>query len=224
MEQPCYKCGQLLEEGRVFCPHCAAPQIRVVIAEPVAAAATGGDAAVTTQASTALPASETVPVLAVPVGWSKAFKPCALAAVVASLLMSLGLTPAVAMFSVGFLAVVFYRQGRPGMVIKPSTGARLGAFGGLLWFGITAVLGALAATVPEMRTKMREQITENIQKSAASHPADPRIQAVVDQMKTPEGFAVMLILFGILLLVVCIVLGILGGALGGAIFGRREQG
>ena len=34
MEQPCYKCGQTVEEGIPFCPHCSAPQIRVVVAEP----------------------------------------------------------------------------------------------------------------------------------------------------------------------------------------------
>ena len=41
MEQPCYKCRQLVEEGRPFCPHCGAPQIRVLVAEPVAAVGTG---------------------------------------------------------------------------------------------------------------------------------------------------------------------------------------
>src|SRR5206468_6389886 len=107
MEQPCYKCGQTVEEGTPFCPHCSAPQIRVIIAEPPPLPLAFA-AATTTHEATVLPASQTVPVLALPMQWSQAFRPCALAAVVASLLMSLGLNPFVAMFSVGFLAVVFY--------------------------------------------------------------------------------------------------------------------
>src|SRR6202790_1255390 len=90
------------------------------------------DSAAEDQASTALPASQTLAVLAIPVQWSEAFKPCALAALVASLLMALGLDPFVTMLSVGFLAVVFYRQRRLGSTIKPATGWRVGAASGFL--------------------------------------------------------------------------------------------
>jgi hypothetical protein len=91
MEQPCYKCGQMVEEGRMFCPNCRAPQIRVLVAEPVAAASL----AQLTEPSNEdiLPASQTVPVLALPVQWSHALKPCFLAALAASVLMLLGLHP-----------------------------------------------------------------------------------------------------------------------------------
>ena len=113
MEQPCYKCGQVVEEGVPFCPHCSAPQIRVVLAEPAPSpifAAVGPS-----QDTAAFPSAQIVPVLALPMQWAEAFRPCALAALVASLLMSMGLNPFVAMFSVGFLAVVFYRQRRRGI-------------------------------------------------------------------------------------------------------------
>jgi len=118
MEQPCYKCGQTVEEGIPFCPHCSAPQIRVVIAEPAPQPLAFSPASTTSRDSVVLPASQTVPVLALPMQWSQAFKPCALAALVASILMSLGLHPLVAMISVGFLAVVLYRQRQPGIMIK----------------------------------------------------------------------------------------------------------
>src|ERR1700745_381022 len=106
MDQPCYKCGQAVEQGIPFCPHCSAPQIRVVVAEPVAVPCGLANAS-TSEAAAVLPASQTIPVLALPMHWSQALKPCALAALIASVLMSLGLNPFVAMFSVGFLAVVF---------------------------------------------------------------------------------------------------------------------
>ena len=74
MEQSCYKCGSVVEEGVPFCPQCSAPQIRVVIAEPVPAPLAFA-AATSLQDSEVLPASQTVPVLALPMQWSEAFRP-----------------------------------------------------------------------------------------------------------------------------------------------------
>lgn len=223
MEQPCYKCGQTVEEGIPFCPHCSAPQIRVVIAEPAPSLVPAAEIAVGAQASAVLPASQTIPVLALPMQWSQALKPCALAALVASLLMALGLNPLVTLLSVGFLAVVFYRQSRPGAVVKAASGARLGALSGILCFAMTTILVALAATVPDFRTKMRDQILENAQKWAASRPADPQIQAALEQLKTPEGLVMALIVGSIFLFVFSIAVASLGGALGGSILGRRDR-
>lgn len=221
MEQPCYKCGQVLDEGRPFCPHCGAPQIRVLVAEPAVAGAFAEAASAPLPAS--LPASETVPVLAVSRPWSQALKPCALAAIVTTLLMFLGLHPLMAMFSAGFLAVVFYRQARSGVAISPTSGGKLGALSGFFCFALMALLVASAAMVPELRAKFRDEVLANAQKWATAHGGDAQVQAALDQMKTPEGFVMMLIFGGILLLVSSVVLGALGGALGGSIFGRRDR-
>ncbi len=222
MEQPCYKCGQVLDEGRPFCPHCGAPQIRVAVAEPLTAGGFG-QLAESSAPAPALPATEIVPVLAVSGPWSQALKPCALAAIVTTLLMFLGLHPLMAMFSAGFLAVVFYRQARSGSVISAGSGGKLGALSGFFCFALMALLVAFAAMVPDLRTKFRDEILENAQKWATAHGGDAQVQAALEQMKTPEGFMMMLILGGILLLVSSVVLGALGGALGGSIFGRRNR-
>lgn len=222
MEQPCYKCGQVLDEGRPFCPHCGAPQIRVLVVEPAAAGAFG-EIASTSPPPVALPASETVPVLAVSGPWSQALKPSALAAIVTTVLMFLGLHPLVAMFSAGFLAVVFYRQAGSGVAISAGSGGKLGALGGFFCFAFLALLVAFAAMVPELRAKFRDEVLANAQKWSAAHGGDAQVQAALDQMKTPEGFVMMLIFGGILLLACSIVLGALGGALGGGIFGRRDR-
>jgi hypothetical protein len=220
MENPCYKCGQTVEEGTPFCPHCSAPQIRVIVAEPAPplafAAAPSTDAA-------ALPASQTLPVLALPMQWSQALRPCALAALVAAMMIVLGLHPIVATLSVGFLAVFFYRQRRPGIVVKPATGARLGALGGILCVAILSLFAALAATSSDARIKFREQLVENAQKWVASRPPDPQIQAALDQLKTPQGLVMALIVACIVCFVLSILLSSLGGALGAAILGRRDK-
>jgi len=221
MEQLCYKCGQLVEEGRVFCPHCMAPQIRVVVAEPVAAtiAATPVPAA---PDQVGLPASETLPVLALPMGWSQALRPSALAALVVLVLMLLGLSPVVAMPIVGFLAVIFSRQGQPGFVIRTGAAMRLGAFSGLFCFGLTTLLTSIAATVPELRTKLHDEILRNAERWAAARPNDLQIQAAIEQLKTPEGFMAALIVGGVMLFVLSILLGALGGLVGASVSRRRR--
>jgi hypothetical protein len=221
MEQPCYKCGQAVEEGRPFCPHCAAPQIRVLLPDPEPAAGSFAEAISTSNQHIDLPASQTLPVLALPMQWSQALKPCALAAVVASVLMSLGLNPFVAMFSVGFLAVVFYRQGRREVNIKARTGAALGSLGGLLWFAISAILETSLILLTNKGGELRAELLSRVQQ-AASQTTDPQVLAVFDRFKTPEGLQ-MLMLIGILFaLFASIALGGLGGTVAGTLFKRRR--
>jgi hypothetical protein len=221
MEQSCYKCGQTVEEGIPFCPHCSAPQIRVVIAEPAppplafATATASQDAAV-------LPASETVPVLALPMQWSQAVKPCALAALVALLLMYLGLHPFVAMFSVGFLAVVFYRQRRPESMIKATTGARLGALSGVLWFAMTSIMEALIVIFLHKGAEFHNALTEKLQQ-LSSQTSDPQLLAMFARFKTPGGFEFLMLMSLVFAFLASIVLGGLGGALGSAVLGRRQR-
>ena len=220
MEQPCYKCGQVVEEGVPFCPHCSAPQIRVVIAEPVPSpifAAVGPS-----QSTAALPSAQIVPVLALPMQWSEAFRPCALAALVASLLMSMGLNPFVAMFSVGFLAVVFYRQRRRGIPIKATAGAALGALGGLLWFAMSSVLEALIVIFLHKGPDLRNELIIKIQQ-AASQTSDPQVQGVFERLKTQGGLEFLMLAGLLFAFLASIILGGLGGALGATILGRREK-
>jgi hypothetical protein len=221
MEKSCYKCGQVMEEGRPFCPHCAAPQIRVLIADPVTAAPMA-EAALIPQASTGLPASQTVPMLAVPMQWSQAFKPCSLAAGIASLLMLLGLNPFVGMFSVGFLAVIFYRQGSPLASIRPGTGARLGALSGLLCFAMASIVEAALVLLLHKGAEIRTALLTAVNQAAA-RTSDPQALAVFNHFKSPEGLEFLMI-FGLLFgLVAAIVLAAISGALGGAVLGKPRS-
>jgi hypothetical protein len=218
MEQPCYKCGRAVEEGIAFCPHCSAPQIRVMVAEPLPVPAVPAEPSL----ASALPASETVPVLALPMSWSEALKPCALAALVACLLMALGLNLLVAMISVGFLAVVFYRPQRRDSAIKAGTGARLGALSGLLWFAISSIYEALVVIVFHKGDELRKQLLAAIEQ-AAGRTSDPQTLAVFDRLKTPEGLEFMMIFFIIFGFFMAIMLASLGGALGASLFGRQKK-
>lgn len=222
MEQSCYKCGHVIDEGRPFCPHCSAPLIRVVVSEAIPAAVPVGDIVAVPRISAELPASETVPVLAVPMQWSQAVRPCALAALVASLLMSLGLNPFVAMLVVGFLAVLFYRQGHPGAGLSSATGTRLGALSGLLWFAMSSILEALVVLVLHKGPEIRQGLITVIDQ-AASRTNDPQALAMFERFKTPEGIELLMLAGLIAAFVAAIVLGAIGGALGGSVLGSRKK-
>ena len=222
MEQPCHKCGQTVEEGIAFCPHCAAPQIRVVIAEPTPPPLTFS-AAETSQDAVALPASQTVPVLALPMQWSQAFKPCALAALVAAVLMVLQLmVPLIAVVGAGFLAVAFYRRSSPGAMVGAGAGARIGALCGFLCSVMTAALGALRVAVFHEAEEIRKFLLEMIRQTAVRFP-DPQHQAELEALRSPTGLVAFMIFLLISAFVVFLISGTLGGALGGAILGRRHR-
>ena len=217
MEQPCYKCGQAVEEGIPFCPHCAAPQIRVVLPESLPELA-----AVTPDGGVVLPAGPGVPHIALPMRWSATVLPSALAALVASILMSFGLNPFVAMLSVGFLAVVFYRQRRKGTVVRTATGAAIGSVAGLLWFMMSSVLEAFVVIFLHKGPEIRNELLLRIEQ-ASSRTSDPQVLAMFSRLKTPSGLE-FLMLFGLAFaFVASIVLAGVGGAVGAAILGRRDR-
>jgi hypothetical protein len=218
MDQPCYKCGQVVEEGRVFCPHCRAPQIRVIVAEPVAAVP------VATGAQARLTSSETVPLIAVPMRWDQAAQPCAVAALIAALGMVFKLiVPVIAAIGCGFLAVALYRRRNPGIAIHARTGARLGAICGLFCFGMTAILGALRVLILHEGGKIRATLLDAIQQASARSP-DPQSQPALDFLRSPDGLLLMFVFLLIAGLIMFVLLGMLGGALGGAGLSRRDRG
>jgi hypothetical protein len=221
MEQPCYKCGQTVEQGVPFCPHCSSPQIRVVIAEP--APPPLAFAAASSQDSVVLPASQTVPVLALPMQWSQALKPCALAGLVASAAMVLKLVaPLIAVVGAGFFAVAFYRRNCPGVMVRTGSGARLGALCGLLCSGMTAVLGAVRVVVLNETGEIRRTMLDSLQQAAARY-SDPQVQPTLEFLRSPTGLVFMMVFLLIFVMLTFLLLGTLGGALAAATLGRHDK-
>jgi hypothetical protein len=223
MEQPCYKCGQTVEQGIPFCPHCSAPQIRVVIAAPSTSGAAAAHSPLASQSGVSFPASSSVAMPPVPTRWPGVLRSCILAAVIAVLLGFLTQLLIVALLAAGFLAVVFHRQRRPGILLTALEGAKVGSLAGILCCGILSLLVGFAATVPDVRAKMQDQYIAGAQRAAAWLPPNPDIQARIDLLKTPQGFREALIEAGIAFFVFSVVLAGVGGALGGVILGRRNK-
>jgi hypothetical protein len=220
MDHPCHKCGQLVEDGVPFCAHCGAPQIRVILPEPAPVSA--GEAAVAVTESPAAQLSTSAPAPTLPIQWSQALRPCALAALISTLLMGLGLYPAVAMFSAGILAVAFHRHSNPATVVDGRSGARVGAVSGLLWFGMAGVLAVALVTIlgkgPELRSEMIKRIQETVPRAN-----DPQTLAFLDYVRSPTGFTILIVFAILFTLVASIALASLGGALAGVLLGRRDR-
>lgn len=219
MDQPCYKCGQAVEQGIPFCPHCSAPQIRVVLAETAAGPAVLAGASAPSEDAAVLPVSPAG--VALSPHASQVLKACALAALVATVLVSLGLNLFVAMLGVGFLAVILYRQRRPGMAIKAAAGAGIGALGGLLWYAMSSIVGTLIVIFLHKGPEVRSQLIARIDQAAAQ-TSDPQTLAVFQRFKGPGGLELLIVLGFVFALVASIVLGGLGGALG-SLLSRRNR-
>jgi hypothetical protein len=220
MEHACYKCRQMIEEGTPFCAHCGAPQIRVTIAAPPAATPATNDA-LSVPDHVGASATSGISAISLPVPWSHAVQPCALAAAVAIMLTLLGLNPFVTMLGSGVLAVAFNRYRNPLTPMRAGAGARLGALSGLIGFAISAVLSALFIVVFHKGPEIRDFMVKNLQQNAARYPG-PEYQAALDLVRSPAGLALVMVFSLIFGFVVFVVLSSLGGALAGAFLGHRN--
>lgn len=221
MENPCYKCGQAVEERIPFCPHCGAPQIRVVIAQPTPVTAALEGAAAST-GSTSIPASQTVPVLAVPMQWSQTVRPSAVAALIAAIAMVLKLVvPLIAVVGGGFLAVTLYRRQNPEAAIGAGAGARLGALCGVFCFAITTILGSLRVLILHEAGAIRTAMLDAVQHSATIY-SDPQFQQTLDFFRSQTGMVLMMASLLVFMFLIFLLLATLGGALGGATLNRRN--
>ena len=168
------------------------------------------------------PGSLGIPPISVPAGWPHPVQSCALAATVAILLTILGLNPFVAALGTGFLAVALYRRRSPGAAIRAGVGARLGALSGLLFFGMSIILEALAVAVLHKGAEIRSEMIDKVQQAAVRYPG-PEVQSLLDFVKSPGGLTVLMAASLIFGFVAFIVLGSLGGALSAAFLGRHDR-
>ncbi|MCU1304875.1 MAG: hypothetical protein JWQ87_5159 [Candidatus Sulfotelmatobacter sp.] len=221
MDHPCHKCGHDVEDGKAFCSQCGAPQIRVVLPDVPLEVLAGG--------ATAFPAlmhEGEAGITGVPVGplstrWAYAMRPCALAASVAVVLLFLGLNPFVAALGAGFLAATFSQRRNIGITIPTALAAKLGAFSGLLLFGVSTLLETLIVVTLHKGPEIRSEMMDKVQQAAMRYPG-PQVEPFLDFVRSPGGFAFMMVASLVFGLVAFLVLGGVGGAIS-AVFQRRRD-
>jgi hypothetical protein len=220
MDHPCHKCGFNIEDGKAFCSQCSAPQIRVMIPEPLVAAATAIPATVAEN-----PLELDYPLKAAnpwPGAARNALQPCALAAGAGVLLMFSGLNPFVIALGAGFLAVILARRRSLGSTIRAAAGAKLGALTGLLFFAGSMLLELLAVVALRKGAEIRAEMMDKIQQAAGRYPG-PEVQPFLDFVRSPGGFTFMLIAALIFGLLAFVALASVGGALGASMLGKKSR-
>jgi hypothetical protein len=226
MDHACNKCGHSVADGRPFCSQCGAPQIRVAMPEGAAPAVAGTVFSPPLPIFSSDPSSVPLPhapSLSAEIEWPTAMRVCAVAALIAALVMTLGLViPLVAVLGAGSLAVTLYRQRNPAWTVNARSGAKLGAVCGILFFGTAAVFEIVTVRLLHTGGQVRQKVLDALQQ-AASRSNDPQVQAAFDQLKTPEGIALMLVFGMVLLFLLSIAAGSLAGALTGSFLGRRNR-
>lgn len=211
MEHPCYKCGATVEEGIAFCPHCNAPQIRVAGVEASAPAALAPEFSYSATSTKAIP-------------WPQALPAAAVAGLVAAVLALVPLGGlGLGTLSAGFLSVLLYRRRNPVFNPTAGMGAKLGAVSGALAFAFLTVFLAVWAAVFHTTGRIRETMIQAVEQSAARSSSPQQAQQALEFLKTPAGFAVMMVVGWVTMFVVFLVFSGVGGAIGAVLLRRKDR-
>jgi hypothetical protein len=231
VEHPCYKCATSIDETLPFCPHCGAPQIRVVSPEEDASQApppfsSDAERHLVTPATWPSGAPANIPQTSA-IQWELAWKGallCGLGAAVLTAMPVLGLGCCLWLLGAGALAVWLYQRRVPGILVTPGMGMRIGAVSGGIGYVATTIWSVFrfASNSQEFRTALQEQM----EKSLAANP-DPRAQEIMRQfmgnLNTPQGLATFFVLIMAIMAVVFVIFSAAGGALGASMFARRRD-
>jgi hypothetical protein len=222
MDVHCHRCGSPLGSEDTYCSVCAAPQLRVELADADQASASGAERA-------------TAPLSHERRGtdWHKALR------VAVMIALPVGVLTALPGVSLGFLfwvvggaamAVVLYSRHKPGAPLDRRSGFRLGALTGLFAAYIsTALVGALqileryslhlGPIIDREYTERMEQSTAMVQTTADT---EAQVRAYLHFLLTPDGRAAMSLAGAALTAVMTVLLAGLGGVLGVRYFARRR--
>lgn len=223
MDHPCDQCGQRVEDGKAFCAHCGAPQIRVVMPEnaSVSTVVASADSAVLS-GSPSLPSILGNSGFPAGIVWSKAIWACVIAALVCIAVISVRLVPPLlALPGAGVLAVILWRRRNPAGHVSARVGGQLGAATGFLCSAVFAFFLGIFIFVMQSGGEARRQLIEALQQFAA-RSNDPQIQASLDLLVKPENM-VKLIWGMVGLVIISIAACSAAGALTGAYLARRKR-
>ncbi len=128
----------------------------------------------------------------------------------------------IGMITAGVLAVLFYSRRRPGSILTPGMGARLGAVSGALGFAIFSIFTAIGVTIFHNGGELRAALLEAVKQSAARN-SDPQAQQIVEYLKSPDGLALVMGLGLAVMCVLFLIFSSLGGAIAAAFLRRKNH-
>jgi len=124
----------------------------------------------------------------------------------------------------GTLAVYTYRKRVPGAVLNLGSGSLLGAASGLFGFLISTFLAVVKILLQRNGSQIR-QTTFAAMDKVVVQTTDPQVQQsvqmMVQQFKTPDGFALLIALCALIVCLMFVFFSVLGGAIGANITRRN---
>ncbi|MFZ0793926.1 MAG: hypothetical protein WAM65_09160 [Candidatus Korobacteraceae bacterium] len=236
MEHPCYRCQAEIPEGTAFCPHCGAPQIRVIPPEGEVQSTPDPtpDFSVQPPPPTAQPSSawsqgSPYPPPPAAIRWDLAWKGALLCGVGAALLTAIPIISVgccLWMLGAGALCVSLYQKRVPETLITPGMGMKLGALAGLFGFMVNSVVSTVSFLTLRSHGDFRQAMEQQMQKQMAANP-DPKVQEMMQRMfewmTTPQGAATIIVFFLLVMGVIFVLFTAAGGALGASMFRRRRE-
>ena len=208
--ETCYKCHAPVPQGKVFCPECRAPLIRVTLPEPAFSPPVPSETSIPTEVPE-IPKPKIV--LPGKVDWTYGLPAATLAGIISAVFMvasqgafSLG------MFATGALAVAFYRRRTPDATITLRMGTRLGVLSGVIGFAICTAFVAIV-TLLTGTERLRAYLLEMARQTPKFGSA-PEIQQQWDLLMSPQGFTDLVLLYMFSLLIIFLIFSAIGGFLG----------
>lgn len=130
------------------------------------------------------------------------------------------------MLAGGWIAVVLYRRRSPLLIMTSNIGGKVGALAGLLGFGFFALFTTGFLTVETLFLHNGEQIRSMLRSAldqAAASNHDPRTEALVHWIQTPEGLVFVVALSMFLFLVAFLLLATAGGVFAASAARRKMR-
>jgi hypothetical protein len=197
-----------VEDGRPFCPHCQAPQVRVQLA-PEILAARAADASSSRMSQIPFPHRMSS-------GLFRIALQAGLLGVIANFI-PLGL----GMVLTGILAALLYHRAA-GQTLASGRAVRLGAMSGAIAFAASTLITVLLVVLFHAQDQFREFVFKTVEQRAAN-PQDPDVQAALQWMHTPQGFAAALV-FGLVgVLFLSVLFSAIGCVIGAVLFRERNR-
>jgi hypothetical protein len=231
MEHACGQCGGAVEDGRPFCPHCHAPQIKVPVRPPTAPVTEplppGTPEDVQPPAEPMVNERPPVPRERDRLLWRPAFGAALMAGLLAAVGTSIPYVPIamLCMFASGGLAVTLYRRRAGHPRVSPWMGAKLGVMAGATGFGLLALLSTIRLFSASERSQLRAAFSEKMQQAVAT-ATDPEVRQAMQEFRnyiaTDRGLIAMVLVFVVIAAIFFLIVSALGGALGAILFGRES--
>jgi hypothetical protein len=210
VDHPCQQCGVAVEDGRPFCPHCRAPQVRVIVAAPPAPV---------TLSSESEPAAD-------PLDRVSYHSPAATGLFRIALQAGLlGIIANIIPFGIGnvltgILAGLLYHRAA-GQTLPTSTAARLGAAAGAIASAIYWLLATVTMIFSHSENQIRDMVIAAVSRRADA--SSPEFQSLVQMLRTPEGFATVLVAGVIFVVILSVFFAVIGCVIGAVLFRERNR-